>query len=853
MASFAHSRLLDPVLPQKRGKILPCASEIVLKQTASLAFTRYCCRKNGVRLTITKTAARESVEVAQNAIQINLHPITDQVEIRERPNVELGEEATEMKRCVEIIRSMFRSQEDGEISVSPYDTAWVARVPAFDGSGEPQFPSCLRWIIDNQLTDGSWGESHHFHVRDRILNTLGCVIALKTWNVATGGVNRGLRFLQTYFSKLNTDDDVYSPIGFEIVFPALMEDAKVMNLDLPYDNDLLQQIYDEKALKLKRIPIDVLHKNPSTLLHSIEELRDLVDWGKLLKLQANDGSFLFSPAATACALIQTNDNNCARYLERIIEKHYGGVPNVYPVDLFEHLWMVDRLERLGIGRYFQKEITDNLEYVYRHWTNQGIGWARNSSVQDVDDTSMAFRLLRLHGFDVSIEAFSHFKKDDQFICFQGQANQAVTGMYNLYRASQVLFPGESILQEAKIFTRKFLEDKKARNQINDKWIISKGLVGEVEYALNFPWYASQSRIETRMYIQQYGTDDIWIGKSLYRMPFVNNKTYIDLARADFNLCQSVHRKELDAITRWSREYRFEELGLVQNSIEKLYFLPAITLFEPDMAASRLAWAHSSILMAAARNLFSRWHSSPHNKRHFVDAFARGDVTSVQKDIPESATRLLTCMFRMIKLLSVDGGIAQGRDISGVLRNAWQTWLAKEAERYDSTDMEEEEDERNVGPETEIIVLSASFLGGEVISSDAICQPDFTRTMKLTRRVCSLLRAATSCKVLTHISYSQDKDFIPSSLTYEDISYQEKWGCDLQASLTVEQDKVKYLKNKADEAMRELVLAVHGGDSKVPSVVKRLCLNVTKSFYYAAHCNNKEMADHVDMVLFHPLD
>ncbi|GLJ38375.1 hypothetical protein SUGI_0781460 [Cryptomeria japonica] len=483
--------------------------------------------------------------------------------------------------------------------------------------------------------------------------------------------------------------------------------------------------------------------------------------------------------------------------------------------------MVDRLQRLGIDRYFVKEITNNLDYVYRYWTNEGIGWARDSSVQDVDDTSMAFRLLRLHGFDVSSEVFSHFKQGDQFICFKGQASQAVTGIYNLYRASQVLFPGEIILQEAQIFSKNFLEDKRAKTQINDKWIISKGLVGEVKYALDFPWYGSQPRIETRMYIEQYGTDDIWIGKSLYRMPFVNNKTYIDLARADFNLCQSIHRKELDAIIRWSVENGFDELGLVQDSIVRLYFLPTVALFEPDMATSRLAWAHSSILMTAVRNLFSLWHSSPHKKRHFVDAFGRWDVTAMHEDIPESAISLLTCLFRIINMLSVDGGVTQGRDISGILKHAWQTWLANEADKG------EEGAEVNVVPEAEVIVLSASFLGREVISQDSILEPGFTQTIKLTNTVCSFLRAATTSK--------------------------EKYLGDRHLSVTPEEDKFKHVKHRADAAMRELVWAVYEGHRGVPNMVKRVCLNVSKSFYYVAHCSNKEMGDHVEMVLMEAVE
>ncbi|GLJ38376.1 hypothetical protein SUGI_0781470 [Cryptomeria japonica] len=819
MASSAHYRLLDSVLLQKPGKTCPWASTAVFKHTAQFAFRRNCCERKGVLLTIAKAAAR--VEVKQNAFEINLHPIAGKVEIEERPQLELGKEAIGMERAIETIKNMFRSIEDGETSVSPYDTAWVARVRALDGSGEPQFPSCLEWIIHNQLADGSWGDSQLFHVRERVLNTLGCVIALKTWNVAPGGIKKGLRFLQGHIPKINAGDCVYSLIGFEIIFPTLMEDAKVMKLDLPYDDDLLQKIYDERTLKLKRIPMDILHKSPTTLLHSLEGLRDMVDWDKLRKLQLKDGSFLFSPASTACALIQTSDVNCARYLDKITNKHNGGAPNTYPVDLFEHLWMVDRLERLGIARYFGKEITNNLDYVYRYWTNEGIGWARDSSVQDVDDTSMAFRLLRLHGFDVSSEVFSHFKQGDQFICFKGQASQAVTGIYNLYRASQVLFPGESILQEAQTFSKNFLEDKRAKNQINDKWIISKGLVGEVKYALDFPWYASQPRIETRMYIEQYGTDDIWIGKSLYRMPLVNNNTYIDLARADFNLCQSIHRKELDAITRWSEENRFDELGLVKDSIVRLYFLPAVALFEPDMAGSRLAWAHSSILMSGVRNVFSRWHSTPYKKRQFVDAFGRWGVRATQKDIPESATRLLTCMFRTINMLSVDGSLAQGRDISGILKHAWQTWLTEEADKG------EEGEDVNVVPEAEVIVLSASFLGTEVISRDSICRHDFTQTIKQTNTVCSFLRAATNFK--------------------------EKSLCDPHVSITAEEDKLKHLKHRADEAMRELVWAVHEGHRGVPSIVKRVCLNVSKSFYYAAHCSNKEMDDHVEMVLFQPVE
>lgn len=72
-----------------------------------------------------------------------------------------------------------------------------------------------------------------------------------------------------------------------------------------------------------RIPRDIMHKVPTTLLHSLEGMAGL-DWKKLLNLQSQDGSFLFSPASTAYALMQTNDSKCMAYLAKAVRKFNGG-------------------------------------------------------------------------------------------------------------------------------------------------------------------------------------------------------------------------------------------------------------------------------------------------------------------------------------------------------------------------------------------------------------------------------------------------------------------------------------------------------------------------------------------------
>lgn len=88
---------------------------------------------------------------------------------------------------------MLVSLDDGEISISAYDTAWVALVEDINGSGQPQFPSSLLWIYNNQLPDGSWGDTEIFSAHDRLINTLACVIALKTWNMCPEKCKKGVK------------------------------------------------------------------------------------------------------------------------------------------------------------------------------------------------------------------------------------------------------------------------------------------------------------------------------------------------------------------------------------------------------------------------------------------------------------------------------------------------------------------------------------------------------------------------------------------------------------------------------------------------------------------------------------
>ena len=95
----------------------------------------------------------------------------------------LKDKQSGVPEMINAIRGALRSMGEGEINVSAYDTAWVALVKSLNGDDAPQFPSCIDWIARNQLPDGSWGDDMFFLVQDRIINTLACIIALKSWDV----------------------------------------------------------------------------------------------------------------------------------------------------------------------------------------------------------------------------------------------------------------------------------------------------------------------------------------------------------------------------------------------------------------------------------------------------------------------------------------------------------------------------------------------------------------------------------------------------------------------------------------------------------------------------------------------
>ncbi|RWW89371.1 hypothetical protein BHE74_00001688 [Ensete ventricosum] len=266
-------------------------------------------------------------------------------------------------------------------------------VPSPMSPQRPCFPQCLNWILDNQHPDGSWG-LHHFHpslINDGLSSTLACILALERWKSGQEHVRRGLSFIESNFSRI-VDEQLHSPIGFDIIFPGMLEYALNIGLEIPIDQSDINNMLCKRDAELQRLELF----KKAYLAYVAEGLGNILDSREIMKYQRENGSLFNSPSTTAAALMHIYDAKALEYLHSLLSRFGCSVPTSYPVDVHIHLCMIDNIERLGVARHFSHEIKSILDRIYRCWLRND-----EEISSDMATCAMAFRLLRMNGYDVS--------------------------------------------------------------------------------------------------------------------------------------------------------------------------------------------------------------------------------------------------------------------------------------------------------------------------------------------------------------------------------------------------------------------------------------------------------------------
>ena len=124
--------------------------------------------------------------------------------------------------------------------------------------------------------------------------------------------------------------------------------------------------------------------------------------------------------------------------------------------------------------------------------------------------------------------FKSFKDNDGNL-FKAEISNDMKGMLSLYEASHLAFEGESLLDEAKTFSRKQLNNLKER--------VGTNLSEQISRVLELPYHQRLHRVEARWYID------------IYEKMETKNQSLLELAKLDFNMVQSLYQRELRDLSR----------------------------------------------------------------------------------------------------------------------------------------------------------------------------------------------------------------------------------------------------------------------------------------------------------------
>ncbi|KAK6947192.1 Terpene synthase, metal-binding domain [Dillenia turbinata] len=553
-----------------------------------------------------------------------------------------------------------------ELSVSSYDTAWVAMIPCPSSPDEPFFPETLKWLLKNQLRDGSWGlvQRHPLLIKDALSSTLACVLALKRWGVGEEHVNKGIRFIESNFALVN-DEKQQSPLGFDIIFPGMVEYARNLNLTLPLRDNDVEAMLQKRDSELKRCLESGTKGSRAHLAYVAEGLGNLNDWERVMKYQRKNGSLFNSPSTTAAAFHHIQDSACLNYLTSLLNKFDNAVPTIYPLDMYARLCMVDNLQNMGIERQFRNEIASVLDEAYRCWLDKD-----EEIFSDVTTTALAFRLLRFNGYEVSADPLAQFAEEDYYSePFVGQVKD-IDAVIELFRASQfVLYPEETALEKQNIWSGNYLQ------QILYDAAIRPGKLSEnarhkVDDALNCVYHVTLNRLGHRRYIEHHNIDGIRTLKSSYWCPNIGNEDFRRLAVEEYNYSQSMYQKELKQFQRWLSENKLDNLSYAFPFKHSYgYLCAAATLFPPELADARMSWARNSVLTTVIDEFFDAV-GTKEELENLVELTEKWDVDRNLHCVSEDVEILFTALYRTITEIGEKAYKWQGRNVTGHIIELW---------------------------------------------------------------------------------------------------------------------------------------------------------------------------------------
>jgi halimadienyl-diphosphate synthase len=282
----------------------------------------------------------------------------------------------------------------------------------------------LAWLLAHQNPDGSFGTTLPI-AKERLLSTICAVLALDDLpqGLQDSAVHRArvtaLRYLSEETRGWQSGPDT---AGFEIILPALLEEAQARQLPIPYDR--FTGIRAQSDAKLGRLPQTLVYTVATPLLYSLEYLGPKLQVGLARRQLAGNGSFANSPSATAFFLTHAEEPACRAYLDGIAAaRPDGSFPSFAPFEVFQNAWVLSSLARAGFRPAAAQERVRDLA---RALGEDGVGISRDGLRPDGDDTALTLGVLAQYGYPVSAAPLKPFEGVDFYLTFPLERDPSIT-------------------------------------------------------------------------------------------------------------------------------------------------------------------------------------------------------------------------------------------------------------------------------------------------------------------------------------------------------------------------------------------------------------------------------------------
>ncbi|KAJ0081665.1 hypothetical protein Patl1_09657 [Pistacia atlantica] len=666
---------------------------------------------------------------------------------------------------------------------SAYDTAWLAMIQDSNEPFRPMFKDCLNWVLKNQREEGWWGvcDGHGNPTIESLPATLACIIVLKQWNVGETNIDKGLAFVITNLEELLGENYGGCPRWFAIVFPAIVELASTVGLEIVFPDRMRAVVTDifyqrQQILETEEL-VDKHYYLP--LLAYLEVLPPsyAINEEQMVKHLSDDGSLFQSPSATARAFMATGNKNCLAYLQSLVQRCSNGVPPTYPIDEdLIKLSVVNQFQRLGLAEHFVREIEENF----------------GTSLQEIQD---------------------HMNKDQDYFS---------NVILNVHRATDIMFPEEYELEEARSFARKSLEKNMSSGNSDQHDFAFPSSHRMIQHELDHPWLTRLEHLEHRKCIEEKEMNALWMAKtSFHRLSSCHYDKLLQLAKMNFELRQSVYKYELEELKRWSKEWGLSDMGFGREKTTYCYFAIASSTSLPYDSHIRLIVAKGAIIVTVADDYFDM-EGSLNELINLTDAVKRWN----SKGLNGHSKTIFDALDHYVREIVEEHLQQQGSDITNELKDIWyetfDSWLTEanwsrsgripSVNEYLETGM--------ISIATHILTLIASCFLNPSLPSYKLRPPQYETLTKL------LMKEQEEGKTNFVLLYAKENP-----------------DADIEDSIAYVRDKITKMEKQIFEQ------ALMDGFSDLPKPAKNLHLSCLKVFNMFFHSSNRYNSD---TALFHDI-